>query len=89
MIFQRPETNISEWLQNLGINAHDTFRIVIDRRARKIRVWQYERNFEGKFFQRDGEIAKLEPVEIAVEVIPDFVTLDRYGAAEDTDDNRE
>ena len=70
--------DVRAWLEGLGIVVNDTYRVMIDRRTMRMRVWQFVKE-DGAFIRKGDQIARRIPFDVALSFIPAFVRLDRYG----------
>lgn len=75
--------DVRAWLEGQGIVVNDTYRVVIDRRTQRMRVWQFAKE-DGAFIQWGGSIVRRIPFDVSLTDIPPFVELDRYGAGPET-----
>lgn len=71
--------DVRAWLEGLGIVVNDTYRVVIDRRIMRMRVWQFAKD-DGAFFRWGENIVCRIPFDVSLTDIPPCVLLDRYGA---------
>lgn len=84
--FVHPSREILSWLVANGAKIDDIYRMTVkrdDHGGADLMFWQYARNKNGKRYaivvRGNKEMARLDPVMIHVDKLPDCIKLDLYG----------